>query len=75
MATAPKLVTIRRAHESLSAELREFLDAVVVPALLKKYVAELEEVKPAEKMLAPTNRPTAYSLPSTLSAKRQGRIH
>ena len=74
MATTPKLVTIRRPQESLSAEMREFLDAVVVPALLKKYVAELEEVKPAEKMLAPANRPAAYSLPSTLSAKRRQEI-
>jgi hypothetical protein len=64
VATTPKLVMLRRPQESLSPELREFLDAVVVPALLKKYVAELEEVKPAEKMLAPVSRPAAYSLAS-----------
>ena len=75
MATNPRIVTLGRPQESLSPELREFLDAVVVPALLKKYVAELEEVKPAEKTLAPAERPAAYSLPSTLSAKRQGRNH
>jgi hypothetical protein len=75
MATAPKIVTLRRPQESLSAELREFLDAVIVPALLRKYLSEVEEVKLAEKALAPASRPAAYSLPSTLSAKRQGRNH
>jgi len=40
MASAPKIVTLRRPEENLSAELREFLDAVIVPALLQKYLAE-----------------------------------
>jgi hypothetical protein len=66
-----KIVTLTRPHESLSPELREFLDAVVVPALVRKYLPELEEVK----TLASANRPAAYSLPSTFSAKRQGRNH
>jgi hypothetical protein len=72
MATTPKLVTIRRPQESLPAEMREFLDAVVVPALLKKYVAELEEEKPTEKMLAPANRPAAYSLASRSPRSARG---
>ena len=75
MDTAAKLVTIRRPHDSLSPELREFLDTVIVPALLKKYVAELEEAKPTEKMLAPANRPAAYSLASRSPRMRQGRNH
>jgi hypothetical protein len=58
MATAaPKLVTLRRPQDRLSPELREFLDAVIVPALVRKYLPELEE----EKSLAPANEPTAYS--------------
>ncbi len=60
-------VTLGRLHESLSPELREFLDAVVVPALIRKYLPELEE----EKALASANHPAAYSLPSRLSAKRR----
>jgi hypothetical protein len=74
MATTTKLVMLRRPHESLSDELREFLDAVIVPALLRKYLSEAEEMKPAEKTLAPARRPAAYSLPSTLSAKRRQEI-
>jgi hypothetical protein len=74
MATVAKLVTLRRPEERLSPELREFLDAVVVPALLKKFIAELEEANPAEKVLAPANHPAAYSLASTLSAKRHQEI-
>lgn len=57
MATAPKLVTLRRPQDRLSPELREFLDAVIVPALVRKYLPELEE----EKSLAPANEPAAYS--------------
>jgi hypothetical protein len=71
MASATKLVTLRRPQERLSPELRDFLDAVVVPALVRKYLPELEEMKPTEKALAPANHPVAYSLPSTLSAKRR----
>jgi hypothetical protein len=40
MASVNKLVALRRPEENLSAELREFLDAVIIPALLEKYLAE-----------------------------------
>ena len=40
MTTAPKIVSMPQPGEKLRPELREFLDAVVVPALLKKYLAE-----------------------------------
>lgn len=42
---------------AIRPELREFLDVVVIPALVRKYLPELEE----EKMLAPANDPAAYS--------------
>ena len=35
----------RRPLEGLRPELREFLDLVVVPALMHKYLSEVEEVK------------------------------
>jgi hypothetical protein len=72
VATRPKIVTLHRPQDILSPELREFLDTVVVPALLKKYVTELEEEKPAEKMLAPANRPAAYSLASRSPRSARG---
>lgn len=55
----PKIVTLHRSDEALSAELRSFLDRVVVPALVRKYI---EEVTPAEKPLAPASEAAAYSL-------------
>jgi hypothetical protein len=64
MASAVKIARapgrIRRPEESLRPELREFLDLVVVPALVRKYLSEAEEVKP-EKMLAPASGLAAYS--------------
>jgi hypothetical protein len=47
MARGSKIVPMRK-PEVLSAEFREFLDNVVVPALLKKYLAENESQKPLE---------------------------
>jgi hypothetical protein len=43
--------------------MREFLDLVVVPALLKKYLAELEEVKPAEKTACACELPSGILVP------------
>ena len=40
MPTTAKIVTLPGPGESLRPELREFLDLVVVPALLRKYLAE-----------------------------------
>jgi hypothetical protein len=40
MATNTKIVPLPGPGQSLRPELREFLDAVVVPALLIKYLAE-----------------------------------
>jgi hypothetical protein len=42
MATAAKIVPIRRAGERLSPELRDFLDAVVIPSLFRQFLAETE---------------------------------
>ncbi|MGA7624085.1 MAG: hypothetical protein WB630_11985 [Candidatus Acidiferrales bacterium] len=54
-----KIATLHAPEEGLSAELRSFLDRVVVPALVRKYI---EEVTPAEKPLAPASGAAAYSL-------------
>jgi hypothetical protein len=62
MPISAKIVTMPGPGETLRPELREFLDAVVVPALLRKFVSEIEgaESNP-EKSLAPTSCQPAYS--------------
>lgn len=40
MTTTHKIVSMPQPGEKLRPELREFLDAVVVPALVKKWLAE-----------------------------------
>jgi hypothetical protein len=62
MPTNAKIVTLPGPGEALRPELREFLDAVVVPALLHKFVSEIEggESNP-KKSLAPTSCQPAYS--------------
>ena len=40
MTTTRKIVSMPQLGEKLRPELREFLDAVIVPALLKKHLAE-----------------------------------
>jgi hypothetical protein len=40
MRSETKIVTLRRPEEGLSTDLRDFLDSVIVPALLEKYLAE-----------------------------------
>lgn len=46
MASAPKLVPIRRKPAKLASpltpELREFIDRAIVPALVKQYLSELD---------------------------------
>lgn len=43
MATTAKIVTMTQPAQVLSPELRDFLDAVFVPALVKKYFSETEK--------------------------------
>jgi hypothetical protein len=50
MASAVKVLKMPAAE--LAPELREFLDRVVVPALVKKYFAEQGELKDPEKVVA-----------------------
>jgi hypothetical protein len=71
--SARKTALSENCEGGLRAELREFLDAVVVPALVKKYLAELEEVKPSEKTACACELPSGILAPVTLSVKRQGR--
>jgi hypothetical protein len=40
MATNAKIMTLPRPGQNLRPELRDFLDAVIVPALLKKWLAK-----------------------------------
>jgi hypothetical protein len=71
MATAPKLVTLRArpAKQSpLTPELREFIDRAIVPALVKQYLAELDD----ENELAKPNARVSQSLSST-AARLRGR--
>jgi len=67
MAPATKIVLMPRREESLSPELRDFLDVVIVPALLRKYQAEVEGREPArEKKLASVIRTRTYSRRSVI---------
>jgi hypothetical protein len=43
MASAPKVVPLRSPGGTLPAELREFLDDVIVPSLMERYFAESEK--------------------------------
>ena len=62
MAHATKIVPMPRREEGLSPELRDFLDAVILPALLRKYQAEVEESGLInEKSLASVSRTHTYS--------------
>lgn len=64
MATTSKIVKMP-AGSGLSPELRDFIDACVVPALLKKYLAgengDSEKAVSATISIAPHLRPAAYS--------------
>lgn len=53
MAANAKVAPLRKPGEGLRPELREFLDAAIIPALIKKYLAEQEGAEsPAKKSLA-----------------------
>jgi hypothetical protein len=52
MASAPKV--LKMPAFELAPEVREFLDRVVVPALVKKYFAEQFELKDPAKVVAVT---------------------
>ena len=58
MATAAKIVPIRRAGEKLSPELRDFLDAVIVPSLLRQFLAETEA---NTKKVLPSGKHSAHT--------------
>jgi len=65
MATNPKIVPLHKPGESLRPELREFLDAVIVPALLRKFVLEVEGGESnTNKSLAPLDGNLSYSRPA-----------
>jgi hypothetical protein len=65
MASSPKLVPMRARPAKaspLTPELREFIDRAIVPALVKKYLAEME--------LAKTEHDAAHSVRSTAATLR-----
>jgi hypothetical protein len=65
MATSTKLVPMRNRPAKaspLTPELREFIDRAIVPALVKKYLAEID--------LAETAEPVALSQRSTAATLR-----
>lgn len=68
-----KVVTMARPEQALSPELRDFLDAIVVPILVTKYVAENgDSESPAKKTLALSRRKRPYSAqPASRSAARR----
>ncbi|HVA18054.1 MAG TPA: hypothetical protein VMV59_10135 [Candidatus Dormibacteraeota bacterium] len=72
MAHATKIVPMPRREESLSPELRDFLDVVIVPALLRKYEAEAEGGAD-EKSLASVSRTHAYSRRSVIRRAAGGK--
>jgi hypothetical protein len=69
MKTKPKLAVIQRAPvpESLSPELREFLDSVIVPALLKQYLTE----EKTENFVEPSGDLNLHSKTKTIQAPRR----
>jgi hypothetical protein len=65
MASAPKLVSMRARPAKaspLTPELCEFIDRAIVPALVKKYLAEID--------LAETKPDAAHSVRSTAATLR-----
>jgi len=72
MAHATKIVPMLEREESLSPELRDFLDVVVVPALLRKYQSEVEG-RADEKNLASVSRTHAYSRRSVIRRAAGGK--
>lgn len=69
MATNSKIVSMPGPGASLRPELREFLDAVVVPALLKKYLAEIN----SESASAISVEAVESAAPYSDSVARRGR--
>ena len=70
MATAPKLVSVDRRWQSpLTPELKEFIDRAIVPALVEKYIAEME----SEKKLAVKSPHAAHSQRKTAVTLRRPR--
>jgi hypothetical protein len=68
MASSPKLVSMRARPAKaspLTPELREFIDRAIVPALVKKYLAEIE--------LAKTPAAVALSEPTGTAVTRKVR--
>jgi hypothetical protein len=72
MPSASKIVTLPGPREALRPELREFLDTVVVPALLRKIISEIEAGESNfEESLAPLAGNLSYSRPVVRSAARR----
>jgi hypothetical protein len=71
MASVNKLVALRRPEETLSAELREFLDAVIIPALLEKYLAESVA---ENNQLASDSADVAYSPRPSLQQRHRRKV-
>jgi hypothetical protein len=65
MASAPKCVPIRRkppaAASPLTAEMKEFIDRAIVPALVKQYLSEMD--------LANSDSDAAHSQRNTAAPK------
>jgi hypothetical protein len=58
-------VSKRNGKEALLPELKSWIDGVIVPALLKEYLGELER----EKMLATRAEPLVESRPTRMAIK------
>jgi hypothetical protein len=72
MASSSKIVPLRKPGEGLRPELREFLDAVIVSALLRKFISESEGGESnTEKPLAPRDGNLSYSPAVVRSAARR----
>lgn len=60
MASVSKLVTLRRPEESLRPEFREFLDAVIVPALIRRWISEKQSEPVYQNSVDGNSREVTY---------------
>jgi hypothetical protein len=66
MATKAKIVTIRRRGKRLSSDFRAFIDACIVPALVKAYLSEAEGAESYARKLLQAGRQREHT-PAELS--------